>query len=118
MRGIYTSLFHRKETTIPSIFFNFKSLYKLFLMFWVQCCQCLGSKHARLKMSLSFASVFKTMINVYGELPSTEEEFMAENILREQQLSYERNLYFKIDHGISSSTPTYVPLCATRSHGA
>ena len=58
--------------------------------------RCLGCKHVRLKMSLQFASVFKTMINVYGELPSTEEEYQADNILREQQLFYERNTDFTV----------------------
>ena len=46
-------------------------------------------------MALSFASVFKTMINMYGE-PNTEEEYQPDNILKEQQRFDERNDDFTI----------------------
>ena len=57
------------------------------------------------KMSLSFASVFKSLENAYG-VPNSEEIYdEPDNIIREQQQFEERNTDFRIWRGPPSSTP-------------
>ena len=55
-------------------------------------------------MSLSFVSVFKTLINAYGE-PNTEKGYQLNNILRKQQRFEESNTDFIINGDPPSSTP-------------
>ena len=55
-------------------------------------------------MSLSFVSVFKTLINAYGEL-NIEKGYQLNNILRKQQRFEESNTDFVINDDPPSSTP-------------